>query len=550
MTIEEEIREKITTYPWDVVEGKVVAGKLIKLACKRFIDMLHNDDYYFDVDAVLKVVNFCEKFKHFSGKHNGLPFKLLPWQMFCCAAVYGIKRKSDNLRVTTEVYISIARKNGKSAFIAAAFGLYGLIADGENEAQVILAANSFQQSQILYKFCNLYLKSLGVKADKYFKRYRDSIKFDKTASILKCVAADASKLDGYGPSMALIDEFHEAKDDSVLQVLTSGQAAREQPINLVITTAGFNRFGPCYELETRDIEILHGVRKADNVFPLIFHLDDDDDWNDENVWIKANPSLGMTVKKEFISEQVNKANGDAALEVAVKTKNLNMWCDSAVVWIPSDVILKNTKKVNLKDYADGEHFAYIGLDLASVDDLTAISVLIPTSDEDFVFKNYAFIPEEQLKKSANREKYRHWINAGMLEKTPGNVTDYDYIFDRIVSISQLLPISIIGYDQWNSTSMITKLTDEGFNCEPFSQSIGSMNRPTKEFKRKILSNKITLDNNEVTRWCINNVVLFTDINENEKLKKDSNDAKIDIPVAMVMALGVYLTSTHYDNTIG
>jgi len=544
--IEERIKSEITTYPWDVLEGKIIACNYVKLACQRFINFLHRDDLYFDVDAVKRVIDFCIKFKHFSGKHNGKNFELLPWQKFVACGAYGFKHKQDGTRLTHSVYISVARKSGKSSLVAVMFGLFGLIADGEYEAQVILSANSFQQAQILYKFCNLYLKSLGSKVDKLFQRYRDSIKFPSTESILKCVAADASKLDGFGPSIAILDELHEAPDSSMYDVMQSGQGARENPMIVAITTAGFNTFGFCANMERKNIEMLYGTRQDDSTFALIYTLDEGDDWTDENVWIKSNPNLGYTVKKEFIAEQIQKALNDPVAEIAVKTKNLNIWCDSSTSWIGSDYILSASKKVNLNDYQYSN--AYIGLDLASVDDLSAVSVLIPNGDE-FIFKNFAFVPEEMLKKSANKERYKRWIGRGELIVTPGNVTDYDYIINKIKEVCNVLSVVQIAYDSWNSTQAVIKMTEDGLPCMPYSQSIGSMNRPTKEMKRLFMSHKIVLDDNECTRFCFGNVVIKTDTNENEKATKLAYDNKIDICIAMIMALGSYLTTEHYDNII-
>lgn len=546
MKLDEEIKQKITTYPWDCLEDKIVCCEYVKLAAQRFIDFLHRDDLEYRIYKVESVINFCRHLKHFSGKHNNKPFELEEWQKFVVAACYGFYKKGTDDRLVHDVYISVSRKNGKSAFVAAAFGLYQLIADGENEAQVILSANSYQQSQILYKFCNLYLKSLGTKVDKLFYRYRDQIKFPKTDSFLKCIASDASKADGYGPNCAIIDEYHEATDSSMYDVMVSGQAARQNPMIVTITTAGFNIFGACANMERRNIEMLYGTRKDDSNFSLIYTLDKDDDWTDPKVWAKSNPSMGNIVKESFIAEQIQKCKNDPAAEVAVKTKNLNMWCDSATGWIPMDYILKATKKVNLKDFE--EQYCYIGLDLASTDDLTAVSVLIP-QDDTMVFKNYAFVPEEQLKTSPNRDKYKKWHKRGELFVCPGNVTDYQYIINKISEVGDSLMINKIAFDSWNATQAVIQMTEMGFPMEPYSQSIGSMNRPTKELKRLMLSNKVILDDNELVRWCFGNVVIKVDVNDNEKITKTNYDNKIDPTIAMTMALGSYLTTEHYDNTI-
>lgn len=543
--VEAEIRS-ITAYPYDVVEGRIVACEYVKLACQRFIDQCHDERYEFKPEKVEKVINFVGKMKHFSSSFAGKPFTLLDWEKFALCASFGLYHRGTDLRLVHHVYISVARKNAKSSLIAAAFGLYALIADGENDAQVLLAANSFQQSQILFKMCSLYLKSLGSQVSKYFKMFRDTIKFNATNSMLRCVSSDSSKLDGYNPSMAIIDEYHAAPDSSMYDVLQSGQGARQNPMLVVITTAGFNTYSPCADMEKKNKEMLHGTREDESTFALIYTLDEGDDWEDENVWIKANPSLGSIVRKDFLKEQVQKAKNDPVAEIGVKTKNMNQWVQSATGWIVSDYILKASQRVHLEEY-DGQ-YCYIALDLSSTDDLTALSVLIPQDDK-YVYKNYAFVPEEQLKRSVNKDLYLKWKKRGELIVTPGNVCDYDYIINKIIETNNVVPIAKISYDMWNSTFAVTKLTELGFNCVPYSQSIGSLNRPTKEIKRLFLKGDIILDDNECTRWCISNAVVKFDSNDNEKVIKLHNDSKIDVAVAMIMALGGWLTDQHYDNEI-
>lgn len=236
------IDKKYLQYAEDVVSGRKVACEFIKLACRRYLSWFERDDMYFDPEAVDKVVRFISKLKHTAGKHAGKPFILSDWQFWMTCNIYGFKWKKDDLRVIRKVYIEVGRKNGKTAYVAA-LCLYHLIADGEGQASIILAANSAKQATLCFNQSKSFVKPF--LAAKLFKTYRDSITFDATESKLQVVAADASRLDGENASFFVCDELHAAPNSSVWDVLESSQGMREQPLAVAITTAGFNRSGIC-----------------------------------------------------------------------------------------------------------------------------------------------------------------------------------------------------------------------------------------------------------------------------------------------------------------
>ena len=228
-------------YANGVLSGNIMASETIILSASRFFAMCANPDYYFDYDAVDKVISFIHLIKHYLGKHAGKPFILLPWQQFIIASIYGIKYKSTNKRVCRNAFILMARKNGKSA-LCAALSLYHLIADNEQAAQIFFAANSREQAKILLDITSNFAKSLDPKG-KSLTIYRDLIKFSN--NFIKVVSADTSKLDGYNLSFAIIDEEHEAKNSKMLDIISSSMGMREQPLLIEISTAGFNLEGIC-----------------------------------------------------------------------------------------------------------------------------------------------------------------------------------------------------------------------------------------------------------------------------------------------------------------
>ncbi len=531
-------------YVEDVLNGKIVVGELIKLACQRFKDDLQRQDIYFNESVVDKAINFIGTLKHFMGKSSGKHFKLENWQQFIIANIVGWYWKDGNTRRFTSSYIEVSRKNGKTA-LAAALCLYYLIADGEDGAEVDLAANSKEQAKIAFEFCSSFSKQLDPKG-KYLKPYRDNVQFALNNSKLKVFAADDSKLDGFNASFGLIDEYHAAKNSKVRDVIKSSMGMRNNPHLCTITTAGFDKTLPCYKLRSTSIEILNKLKTDDSMFIAIYSLDDKDNWTDKDNWVKCTPNLNVTVTSKYIKEQVQSAINNPSEEVGVKTKTLNLWCDVADVWLPESYIVKASKDIHLEDFRDCE--CYIGVDLSATSDLTAVSYLIE-KDNIYYFKTDYYLPESALVDKPDRETYKLWKQQGLITITAGNVTDYDYITNDIVAASNILNIQKIGYDKWNATQWAIHATEIGLPLEEYPQTMGNFNRPTKELERLILSGNTVIDNNEITRWCFRNVELKSDYNGNVKPNKGIKSKKIDGVIAIIQALGMYLTVPHYSNEI-
>lgn len=532
-------------YARDVTDSKVLVGEYIKLAVERFYAMLERDDIEFREESADRVIEFIALLKHYTGRHAGKPFILLPWQEFAVANIYGFYRKEDGERLISSVYIEIARKNGKSAF-AAALCLYHLIADGEAGAAVYLAANSKEQvKDSSWPLCSKFAKGLDPKSRR-LEILRDTIIFDLTDSVLKVLAADPNTLDGKNPSMYVLDEYHAAKDPRVKDVLESGQAMRDNKMSVIITTAGFDKLGPCYQMRTMCTEVLNGLKEDDTLFSAIYSLDEGDDWRDESMWGKGNPNLGVTVKLKYLREQVQKAMNSPSDEVGIKTKNINMWCDAETVWIPDHYILSASANVEFEQFRDID--CYAGVDLSSTSDLTCAAFMFPTEDK-YYFKTKYYLPEAALREKRFKEVYGEWRRQGLITITPGNVVDYDFILNDIMDIGRIVSLQKIAYDSWNSTQFVINAEAQGLPMEPFSQALGNFNRPTKEMERLILSGKAVIDNNPINRHCFRNVVMARDRNGNTKPSKQFEEKKIDGVIAKLEALGVYLVSPRYSALI-
>ena len=531
-------------YVEDVSSGKVVVGENIKLAIQRFQNDIQREDLVFKEDVVDGAIDFISTLKHFTGKSSGQNFILEDWQAFIVANIVGWYWKDTDNRRYSSSYIEISRKQGKTA-LAAALCLYFLIADGEDGAEVDLAANSKEQAKIAFSFCSTFTKQLDPKA-KYLKAYRDSILLDANNSKLKVFAADDSKLDGFNASFGLIDEYHSAKNSKVRDVIKSSMGMRQNPHLCTITTAGFDKTLPCYKLRSTAIDVLNGLKEDDSMFIAIYCLDEDDEWTDEKNWCKCSPNLDVTVTSKYIREQVQSAINNPSEEVGVKTKTLNLWCDTSQVWLPETYLVKACKNMDWNKLKDQP--CYVGVDLASTSDLTAVSYLV-VMDEKYYFRTDYYLPESALKEKADRELYKYWKQMGLLKITEGNVTDYDYITNDLMKHSNIVNIQKVGYDKYNSTQWAINATSLGLPLEEYPQTLGNFNKPTREMERLLLSGKAIVENNEITRWCFRNVTLKSDYNGNVKPNKSINAKKIDGAISMIQALGMYLDTPHYANEI-
>lgn len=522
--------QRLYDYIKDVETGKIPSCLHTINAVKRFKKDLLRTDLEFREDNVNHVLWFFSALKHFEGRHSGKQFDLEPWQVFAVANLYGFYWKETNQRRFQTAYIEIARKNGKTAF-ASGLALYHLIADGEDAAQVLMAANSKEQAHICYNMTSKFCKGLDPQGT-YLRRYRADILFDKTQSMLKVLASDSDKLDGFNCSFGIVDEYHSAPDTRVRDVIRSSMAMRVNPLLLTITTAGFDKTKPCYDLRTVCTEVIGGMKEDDSLFSVIYSLDEQDDWADERNWIKSNPNLDITVNSSFIQKQVIQAKNNPSDEVGIKTKNLNVWCDTGQVWIPDDYIISATRQIKMTDFQGEE--CYIGVDLASTQDFTAVSYeFYKDNKKHFIVKYY--LPSESLKTSESKELYKDWHRRGHLTITPGNVTDYDYITRDIIDATKIVSVYKIYYDKYNATQWAINCTEIGLPIEPMSQSIGNFNGPTKELERSILSGDAYIDDNPITRFCFRNVEIRSDYNGNVKPNKGIAKKKIDGVIAMIQA---------------
>lgn len=534
---------KYLKYAEDVTTGRQIACQYVKDVCARYLSWLQRTDICFCADKADRVVNFIEKLEHFQGEFAGQKFLLSEWQKFIIYYVYGFYYTGTDKRVIRHVLLEVGRKNGKSMFIAA-LSLYALIGEKEASAEVDVLANSAKQAKILFDMCKNVAKRMDKKG-RYLKSTLNRVRFDKTDSFIQVLAADSHTLDGLSSSMYVCDEAHEWRDDSVYQTMASSQGARKNPLSWIITTAGRNSLGPYFQMRKNAIEVIQGRTENDSLVFFLYTLDENDDYKNESVWVKANPNLSVSCSLDYIRDQVIQAATSSTTEAEVKRKHFNLWTQDAETWISDTYITKSMQTVDLMQFKDAE--CYIGVDLAAVSDLTCWTVLFPPDLErtfypdKYIFKTFAYLPEDTIAKSENGYLYRRFITRKELISTGDNVTDYDVILQDILKVNDICYILSVAYDRWNATQFAINATNAGLIMQPFSMSLGNMNRPVKELERLILSGKVIIDVSDLVRWCFSNVRIKSDHNDNTTVDKAQKAQKIDAVVSIVEALGAYLS---------
>lgn len=534
-------------YVKGVLDGSIVACEYIKLACQRTIDFDNRDDMYFDEEDVTRRINFIWKMRHSTGQHNKQHFKLLPWQLWLISQIFGWKWKDTGYRVTRKVFLMISRKNGKTA-ICSALSLAAMVGDGQSGQEIDIIANNSKQAGICFDQIKNYAESVD-PLRKIFQTYRSEIRVPYFKSKIQVLSSESMGLDGWNSSVVIFDEFHAQKNWDLYNVMKSSQAAREQPLMIVLTTAGFliGEAYPCYSTWETCIDILRKDKQDDAYFSAIYQLDEGDDWQDEECWIKCSPSLDQTVFRQFMREELTAAKNNVSLENGIRTKTLNEWRQSENVWLPYELLKSNMQPMTVEEMSNlpNVSYAYIGVDLSAVSDLTALSLMVE-SEGKFYFKSWAFVPEDCLLSGQNAMRYRDWQKMGYIDVTDGNVQDYDYILSKIREIDSIIPIAGVFYDQWNAVQFAVNATNIGLPMYPYSQALGNFNRPTKMFELLLKKGDIVMDYNTMVLWCFANSTLKYDFNDNCKpIKADTKNGKIDTVIAMLQALGGYYLDNNF-----
>ena len=525
---------KVKKYVDKILRGEIPAGKFVALACKRWEADWSRDDIYFDEQGYLHFVSFAATFSHFKGEKAGTPIILEDWELFIAANVFGWKYKKTKKRRYNIADVYVARKNGKTT-LAALIALYLLIYDDEPGAEVYAAAVDKEQARICFEAAKELLKKSVF--GEYTQTYRGSIVDPETASAFKPLSKDTKNKDGLNPHGAICDERHAWKTNEIYDVIKTGMGARTQPLLFSISTAGMDTSVPYFEDLQVMRDILLGTKIQDNHFVLLFEPDEGDRWDDETTWLKANPNLGVSLSWDYMRRECEdaKIKGGTTL-AAFCTKNLNMWVDTPDVWIPDDLVLKNNAPFDTGQLAWQD--CYVGIDLASKSDITATALFFPR----FNVARFLFVvPEAKVKEMEDRVDYRRWSEQGWLTVTPGNTLDQDWYISFLLNELAQYKVKCIAYDPWGMWDIVPKLKRYERELMEYQQNIRYMSVPTKHLESEIRKGNLNFLDNPIMRWMLGNVTIYIDPNANIKLDKSRSRNKIDGVVALVDAIGGWLT---------
>jgi len=487
-----------------------------------------------------RAVDFISSLRHVTGKWAGLPFVLLPWQEKIVRDVFGTLRP-DGMRRYREVYIEIPKKNGKSEF-GSAIASYLLFFDDEPRARVYSAAADKKQAGIVFDVAAEMVNQEPALLER--GKVVDSVKRIvnyENAGWYDVLSSEAFSKHGYNVSGVIFDELHAQPNRELFDVLTTGSgAAREQPLFIYLTTAGVDRNSICWEVHEKAREILNGTREDPEFYPVIFALEDDEDWKDEKNWRRVNPSLGKIIKISDLRHDFREAEINLAEENLFRQLRLNQWVASSIRWMRMPAWDKAKGKYKEKDLKGRE--CYAGLDLSSTLDLTALGYVFPPEESDGAYRSLMrfWIPEETMRAKEKRDRvpYSKWAKAGWIKPTPGNVIDYKYIIKQLEEDAGEFDIKEVAYDPWGASKIAQDLDEKGFTMVEERQGFKTLSPPMKDLMNFVLSEprRFEHDGNPVLRWNIDNTYVKQDEAGNQKPDKKKSTQRIDGTVAVIMGL--------------
>ncbi|EOV2224843.1 terminase large subunit [Pseudomonas aeruginosa] len=531
-------------YASDVVGGEIVACRYVKLACQRFLNDLDrqgDDDwpYVFDEAKADRAVKFMQLMPHTKGKWSASKSKLVfePWQVFIEANIFGWVKKDTGKRRFREAYEEIPRKNGKSARLAAR-GIYLFAADGESGAEVYSGATTEKQAFEVFRPAWM----MAHKLENLRNRFGIELSGNQKNPGPMFVMEDMSKFetvignpgDGASPHAALVDEYHEHDTDALVDTMQTGMGAREQPLLSIITTAGSNLGGPCYEKRRDVIRILEGQTVDETIFGIIYTLDEEDPWDDPASLVKANPNYGISVFPDFLLAQLQQAKRSASKQNAFRTKHLNQWVGARTVWMNMLAWQRQKRDFTIADMAGCR--CWMALDLASKKDVAALVMLFEKAGQFYCTPRF-YAPEAAAEEN---EKYQNFALEGHLVLTPGSMTDYAFIEADILDLAKQIDLQDSAFDDWQANYLITRLSNTSIPVVDFNQTVKSMSDPMKEVEARVIARTLWHDGNPVMTWMMGNVAAKIDAKENIYPRKENDNdpnCKIDGPVALIMAMG-------------
>lgn len=537
-------------YAKNVINGKQIAGKLVIKACQRFLYDLKKQNtndfpYYYSEQYAQKVIRFIGSLP----QTNGQPLTLEPFEAFILSNIYGWRQVDDNSLRFNRILLSEARKNGKS-FLLAAIGVVSLLMEKQpaRNRQVLFTANSSQQAHLAFDMLSDQLDNLRRRSpylQQRLKINKQRITDVKTGSFAIPLSTDKHSTDGYNPTLGVVDEYHQAKDDTILNALKSGMTQQENGILAIISTAGFNLNSPFKQEWDYAADILNGKVKNDRYFAVMYSLDSKEELFDQEKWIKANPLMSNPKIGKTMKEQIQND-----LDVAAKQGNLN------------NVLVKNANMfvqqseasfISTQDWEHGtieqapdiqDHDVYIGADLSKSRDLTAISWLVPLENGKFFADSHAFTStyggittkskRDGIDYQAAAKRGECTISAG------GDVIDYQQVYDYVMRFvgDHNLNVKFLVFDPYKWSDLTNAFDRAGFPQFQLVQSYKNLSIPIGKFKEELLKDNVLHTNNKMLAYNVSNAILKYNSNGQALLDKTRKENKFDCLAALIDAWAV------------
>lgn len=537
----------IYEYYAKICSGEVVVGKWIKIIYEIVVNALEAADYFFNAKKANKAIKFIENYCHHSKGRNDL-LKLELWQKAAISVIFGCVDE-QNIRIFREVFIVIGRKNGKSLF-ASAIIAYMAYLEPEYGQEIYCLAPKLDQAALVYDgFYQMVNSEEELKAEA--RKRRSDIYIAETNTVIKPIAFNAKKSDGFNPQLVVCDEIAAWSGDGGLkqyEVMKSALGARRQPIILSISTAGYVNDSIYDELMKRSTQFLKGSSKEKRLLPLLYMIDDVEKWNDIEELKKANPNMGVSVTADFFQEEIAVAEGSLSKRAEFLCKYCNIKQNSSIAWLESQVVEKATavKRVDgketqytLEDFRGC--YAVGGIDLSQTTDLTAACVIIERDGVLYSFCQF-FMPHGRIEALTATDgiAYDIFVKKGVLTLSGENYVDYRDVYNWFVMLLEEYEIRTlkIGYDRYSAQYLINDLSGYGFHTDDVFQG-ENLTPVIREFEGIIKDGNFKICNNNLLKGHFLNVALKQNM-ETRKFRpvKIERRAHIDGFVSVIDAMTV------------
>lgn len=536
-------------YMEDVLSGKVVASRWVKLAVqrqKRDIERAERNDpefpYRFDRAKAQHAIDFYQFTRHSKGEWARQVIKPEPWQQFIDWCVYGWVHKITGYRRFRLVYEEAARKQGKTTRQSKA-AIYHLLADKEDGAEVAVAATKLKQAMLCFDPAR-FMVMMSPSLNKKLKVNKYNISHHESQSKFEPLGQDSESLDGMNISFAIVDEFHAHKNREIFDLIETATGSRRQPLIWLITTAGKRRSGVCWDMRQYVINILKQSIADETVFGIIFCLDEEDDPFDQANWIKANPNLGVSKKLSSLQEVVAKSRNSPRELSKFLRLHLGIWTGEADGLITERTWALNAEAPDMDYHRKNRTPGWLAFDIASVKDLAAVVGVFPDKRTKKIDLYPLFwTPEQQVDNIdlENRDLVKGWVKSGFIQTTPGSSIKQKYILQAILQLCKEFAIKEILGDRWNADMLIQSLMDRGHNVTVFPQNIACYTAPTKKFEALALDGKFRTGGHPVLAHHVLNLRVVTDNNDNVMPAKKKSAGKIDGAVSTIMGIGGWMS---------